>query len=217
MLCTRSPRFFCMLSVFTLTLAVTDASHSQAPSQQPGSARVPLPKLPTPARKDRSSLPPIPTFKDIAKDVGLTASHTAAPEARYVIDSTSGGAGLFDCDDDGRLDIVLVNGSTVERYRAGSDPLVTLYQQEPDGTFKDITQAAGLTRRGWGMGVAVADYDNDGKLDLFVTGFGGSALYHGLGNCKFEDVTEKAGVAGSGFMTGAAWGEYDRDGVVELD
>src|SRR5438094_631356 len=66
------------------------------------------------------------------------------------------------------------------------------------------------------MGVAVADYDNDGKLDLFVTGFGGSALYHGLGNCKFEDVTEKAGVGGSGFMTGAAWGNYDRDGFVDL-
>jgi len=190
-------------------------------AQTQGPQRVPVPVTP-PAKhspqekKDRSGLPPIPTFKDIAKDVGLTASHIAAPEARYVIDSTSGGVGLFDCDDDGRLDVVLVNGSTVERYRAGSDPLVTLYHQEPDGTFKDITKEAGLTRRGWGMGVAVADYDNDGKLDLFVTGFGGSALYHGLGNCKFEDVTEKAGVAGSGFMTGAAWGDYDRDGFVDL-
>src|SRR5207248_1228523 len=176
-------------------------------------------------KKDRSALSPIPTFKDIAKDVGLTAVHISAPEAHYVIDSTSGGAGLFDCDDDGRLDAVLVNGSTVERFRAGGDPLVTLYHQEPDGTFKDITKEAGLTHRGWGMGVAVADYDNDGKLDLFVTGFGGSALYHGLGNCKFEDVTEKAGVGGSGFMTGAAWGyyglgvmwvDYDDDGWPDL-
>ncbi|HEV3311053.1 MAG TPA: VCBS repeat-containing protein, partial [Chloroflexota bacterium] len=182
----------------------TAASQSQAPSQQPGSARVPLPKLPAPAKKDRSALPPIPTFKDIAKEVGLTAVHIAAPEAHYVIDSTSGGAGFIDCDDSGRLSALLINGSTVERYRAGGDPLVTLYHQEADGTFKDITKEAGLTRRGWGMGVAVADYDNDGKLDLFVTGFGGSALYHGLGNCKFEDVTEKAGVGGSGFMTGAA-------------
>src|SRR5439155_4309280 len=105
---------------------------------------------------------------------------------------------------------------TVERMRAGGDPLVTLYRQELDGTFKDITKEAGLTHRGWGMGVAVADYDNDGKPDLFVTGFGGSALYRGLGNCKFEDVTEKAGVRGTGFMTGAAWADYDRDGFVDL-
>ena len=66
------------------------------------------------------------------------------------------------------------------------------------------------------MGVAVADYDNDGKFDLFVTGYGGNVLYRGLGDCKFEDVTEKAGVKGGGFSTGAAWGDYDRDGYVDL-
>jgi enediyne biosynthesis protein E4 len=216
MLRTRSRRFSSALSVCLVIFVLGASSHGQAPSQQSGLARVPLPKLPTPTKKDRSGLPPVPVFKDVAQDVGLTASHIAAPEAHYVIDSTSGGVGLFDCDDDGRLDVVLVNGSTVERYRAGGDPLVTLYHQEADGTFKDITKEAGLTRRGWGMGVAVADYDNDGKLDLFVTGFGGSALYHGLGHCKFEDVTKKAGVGGSGFMTGAAWGDYDRDGFVDL-
>jgi enediyne biosynthesis protein E4 len=188
-------------------------------AQQPGPQRVPVPVPLKPTAKpkiDRSTLPPVPTFKDIAERIGVTAKHIAAPEARYVIDSTSGGSGLFDCDDDGRLDIVLVNGSTVDRLKQGGDLMVTLYHQEPDGTFRDITEAAGLTRKGWGMGVAVADYDNDGKLDLFVTGYTGSALYHNLGDCKFEDVTDKAGVRGSGFMTGAAWGDYDRDGNVDL-
>jgi enediyne biosynthesis protein E4 len=216
MLGTGLRRFLFAFSACLLLISLTAATRHQAPSDQAGATRVPLPKLPSQAKKDRSGLPPVPTFKDVASQVGFNVSHIAAPEAHYVIDSTSGGVGLFDCDDDGRLDAVVVNGSTVERFRAGGDPLVTLYHQEPDGTFKDVTKEAGLTHRGWGMGVAVADYDNDGKLDLFVTGFGGSALYRGLGNCKFEDVTEKAGVGGSGFMTGAAWGDYDRDGFVDL-
>ena len=128
----------------------------------------------------------------------------------------SGGIGLIDCDNDGKLDIITVNGSTVERYPQGGDPMITLYHQDADLKFTDITKAAGVTRKGWGMGIAVADYDNDGLQDIFVTGYGGNALYHNLGNCKFEDVTEKAGVAGGGFSTGAAWADYDRDGRVDL-
>src|SRR5271155_5442155 len=184
------------------------------------SVRVPIPpsakKLPAP-KADRSNFPPVPIFKDIAGFVGLTVPHISTSDKRYIVESMSGGAGVFDCDEDDRLDIVVVNGSTIDHFRkSGGDPLVTLYHQEPDGTFKNITKEAGLTRVGWGMGVAVADYDNDGHLDLFVTGYGGNVLYRGLGNCKFEDVTEKAGVRGGGFSTGAAWGDYDRDGHVDL-
>jgi hypothetical protein len=157
-----------------------------------------------------------PMFEDVSQRGGLTVSNISSPDKRYVIESMSGGVGLFDCDNDGKLDIVTINSSTVDRYRKGGDPMVTLYHQEPDGTFKDITQPAGLTRRGWGMGVAVADFDNDGWLDLYVTGYGGNVLYRNLGGCKFEDVTEKAGVSGGGFSTGAAWADYDRDGYVDL-
>jgi enediyne biosynthesis protein E4 len=157
-----------------------------------------------------------PIFTDIAAQVGLTVPHISSPDKKYILESMSGGVGIFDCDGDGLQDIVVVRGSTIDRYRHGGDPMVTLYHQEPGGKFTDITESAGLTRRGWGMGVAVADFDNDGKLDLFVTGYGGNALYRNLGNCKFEDVAEKAGVRGGGFSTGAAWGDYDRDGNVDL-
>jgi hypothetical protein len=169
------------------------------------------------AAQSDTSTTPVPQFVDIAPQVGLTASHLASKEQHYIIESMSGGVGFFDCDNDGRLDIVVTNGSSVDRYRAGGDPLVTLYHQSSDGKFTNITDQAGLTVKGWGMGVAVADFDNDGNLDLFVTGYGRSVLYRGLGNCKFKDVTEKAGLAGiTGLAAGAAWGDYDRDGNVDL-
>src|SRR6266852_712978 len=147
-----------------------------------------------------------PHFHDVARESGLTVPHISG-EKRYILEYMSGGVGLFDCDNDGNLDIVVVNGSTVERFRKGGDPLVTLYHQDADFHFTDITQQAGLTRKGWGMGVAVADFDNDGLLDLFVTGYGGTALYRNLGNCKFEDVTERAGLKVDGLTTGAAWAD----------
>lgn len=159
---------------------------------------------------------PVFRFKDITSEAGLTQRHLSSPEKRYLIESMSGGVGLFDCDNDGKLDIVVVNGSSVDRFRKGGDPMVTLYHQEANLKFKDITEQAGLTHKGWGMGVAVADFDNDGKLDLYVTGYGGNALYHNVGNCKFEDVTDAAGVAVGGFSTGAAWADYDRDGWPDL-
>ncbi len=159
---------------------------------------------------------PIPHFEDISRQAGLVVPHISSPEKKYIVESMSGGVGFIDCDNDGKLDIVTVNGSNVERYRAGGDLLVTLYHQDANTKFSDITKAAGLTRKGWGMGVAVGDFDNDGWQDLYVTGFGGNALYRNLGGCKFEDVTEKAGLRAGGFSVGAAWGDFDRDGFVDL-
>ena len=168
-------------------------------------------------RRQGSSPIKVPHFEDIGSQAGLTVSHISSPAAKYIIESVSGGVGLIDCDNDGKLDIITVNGSNVERYRQqGGDPMITLYHQDADLKFTDITKQAGLTHKGWGMGLAVADYDNDGLPDIYVTGYGGNVLYHNLGNCKFEDVTEKAGVGGGELSLGAAWGDYDRDGNVDL-
>jgi hypothetical protein len=157
-----------------------------------------------------------PKFSDISGQAGLTVSHISSTDKKYIVESVSGGVGFVDCDDDGKLDIVTVNGSSVDRFKIGGDPMITLYHHEDDLQFKDITVDAGLTTKGWGMGVAVADFDNDGWQDIYVSGFGGSVLYRNKGNCKFEDVTAKAGINVDGFPTGAAWGDYDRDGFVDL-
>jgi enediyne biosynthesis protein E4 len=188
------------------TLFAVDQGREIHSSQEPKTAQLPI---------------PTPKFEDVAREAGLTVSHISSPDKKYIVESMSGGVGLIDCDNDGKLDIITVNGSTVERYRLGGDPMITLYHHDSGSTtgkikFTDITKSAGLTRKGWGMGVAVADYDNDGLPDIYVTGYGGNALYHNLGNCKFEDVTDKAGVAAGGFSTGAAWADYDRDGKVDL-
>lgn len=159
-------------------------------------------------------------FREIARQAGLTISPHSTAERRYVIETMAGGGvALFDCDNDGRLDIAVVNDSTIDRFLNAQDGMLTLYHQ--DGTsgtlhFTDITKQAGLTTPGWGMAIAVGDYDNDGLPDLYVTGYGHNVLYHNLGNCRFEDVTKKAGLEGGGFSTGAAWADYDRDGNLDL-
>jgi enediyne biosynthesis protein E4 len=155
-------------------------------------------------------------FRDIAHEAGVNTVHPSPPNKRYLVEMMGGGVALFDCDNDGKLDILTVNDSTVDRYLNGGDLMVTLYHQDSDLHFSDITVQSGLTTRGWGMGIAIGDFDNDGLPDIYVTGYGHNVLYRNLGGGKFEDVTEKAHVAGGGFSVGAAWADYDRDGYLDL-
>jgi hypothetical protein len=134
------------------------------------------------------------------------------------------GVALFDCDNDGRLDLYLVNGAPYSDptpkgfipQKTGPEYWNRMYHQKADGTFEDVTEKSGLKGVGYGMGVAVADYDNDGYEDVFVTGYGDNHLYHNNGDCTFTDVTEKAGVGGSGWSTSAAWVDLDNDGLLDL-
>jgi hypothetical protein len=131
---------------------------------------------------------------------------------------------LFDYDNDGRLDIFVVNGAPLADptpkgtipQKAGPKYWNGLYHQKKDGTFEDVTEKAGLQGAGYGMGVAVGDYDNDGYEDLYVTAYGGNKLYHNNGDGTFTDVTEKAGVGGSGWSTSAIWVDLDNDGLLDL-
>src|ERR1700756_535044 len=164
-------------------------------------------------------------FVDITSAVGAhfqyVASHTSK---KYLPETMGAGVALFDYDNDGRLDIFFVNGAPLSDPTAkGTIPQKTgpeywnrLYHQKKDGTFEDVTEKAGLQGIGYGMGVAVGDYDNDGYEDLYVTAYGGNRLYHNNGNGTFTDITAPSGTGGSGWSTSAAWVDLDNDGWLDL-
>jgi hypothetical protein len=159
-------------------------------------------------------------FVNVAKESGLKAATVFGGEHKnkYLLETTGCGAAFYDFDNDGWLDIFLVNGTRLEGFPPGQTPTNRLFKNNRDGTFTDITAKAGLLRSGWGQGVCIGDYDNDGYEDLFVAYFGKNVLYHNNGDGTFTDVTEKAGVAGSGkrWNSGCAFVDYDRDGKLDL-
>jgi enediyne biosynthesis protein E4 len=207
----KRARWLCITLAFGLA-ASAGAGSSPQPAQPnlPGSALTDL----VPGR-----------FVDVTDKVGVKFLHQAPHTSRkYLIETMGSGVGLFDCDNDGRLDIFFANGAPYSDptpkglipQKTGPEYWNRLFHQKPDGTFEDITERAGLQGVGYSMGVAVGDYDNDGNEDLFVTGYGGNRLYHNNGNCTFTDVTEQAGVGGSGWSSSAAWVDLDNDGLLDL-
>src|SRR6202158_738926 len=159
------------------------------------------------------------TFLNVARESGLNAKTIFGGEHKnkYLLETTGCGVAFYDYDNDGWLDLFFVNGWRLEGFPAGQEPTSHLFKNNRDGTFTDVTAKAGLLHSGWGQGVCVGDYDNDGFDDLFVTYFGKNVLYRNNGNGTFTDVSEKAGVTGNGkrWNTGCAFVDYDRD--VHLD
>jgi len=158
-------------------------------------------------------------FSDITKISGLDKflHRSGTPDKKTILETIGSGVALLDYDNDGWLDIYLVNGSTLEALKGKeSAPRAMLLHNNHDGTFTDVTEKAGVANLRWGFGVAVADYDNDGWPDIYVANFGKNRLYHNRHDGTFTDVAEKAGVALGGWSTGPTWGDYDHDGLLDL-
>jgi hypothetical protein len=158
-------------------------------------------------------------FQDVAEKAGLTRwRHVmGTDEVRFILETVGSGVALLDYDNDGWLDIYLVNGSTYDAMTGkASPPHAALFHNNHDGTFTDVAEKAGVTNDRWGFGVAVGDYDNDGWPDLYVTNFGKNRLFHNNHDGTFTDVAEKAGVTLGNWSTGATFGDYDGDGRLDL-
>lgn len=215
----------------TLLLLLTPIEDSLA--QQPSPTPVPertgrsyaTPDLPrTPPPPGPQALSPV-KFMDISAQSGIAFRHSASKTSlKYLLETMGGGVAAFDYDNDGRIDLFFTNGAALK------DPMPKrempdkrepkywnrLYHQKSDATFEDVTERAGLKGSGYSMGVAAADYDNDGNVDLYVTGYGENFLYHNNGDGTFTDVTRKLDTGGSGWSTSAGWFDYDRDGRLDL-
>lgn len=158
----------------------------------------------------------IPQLEDITQKSGIQFKHTSAPEKKYIVESMSGGVLIIDYDGDGWPDIYFTNSPSVAMALAGQKARSALYHNNHDGTFTDVTDKAGVATPCFAMGGAVADYNNDGWPDIYVTCLGGNVLYRNNGDGTFTNVTAKAGVADGRWSTGAAFADYDGDGFVDL-
>jgi hypothetical protein len=196
-----------LLCIFLSTLAVCQQS---APISQPSHSM----RTSSPAKASRSTL----QFTDVTRSAGIDFHLTCGDlDSRYIIDSMCGGIAVFDYDNDGWMDIYFVDGSTLADLRANRCHTGKLYRNNRDGTFTDVTAKSGIAHCGWGYGIAVGDYDNDGWDDLYITYLDGAVLYHNSHDGTFTDVTAKSGAGNPGrWGTSAAFGDYDNDGFLDL-
>jgi hypothetical protein len=212
---------------FLLALAALQAL-AQEPSKPPMATGGTSTGAPHQAVKDSQSRPitaggfvdgaPV-IFVDITHQSGLDKFHhrSGEPGKTTILETPGSGLALLDYDNDGWLDVFLLNGSTVAALKGKeSAPRAMLLHNNHDGTFTDVTDQAGVANERWGFGVAIGDYDNDGWPDIYVSNFGKNRLYHNNHDGTFTDVAEKAGVTLGGWSTGATWGDYDHDGYLDL-
>jgi hypothetical protein len=187
---------------------------------QMGTPSFSLPRLASSSSQNPKPLAPQgPHFVDVAEETGLkTLLYCGGENKDHILESVGTGAAFVDYDADGRQDIYLVNAWALDEEPSGVKlkGRNALYRNRGDGTFEDVTDRAGVSDESWGCGVCVADYDNDGWLDLYVTNFGPNRLYRNRGNGTFEEVARKAGVADAGWSSGAAFFDADRDGDLDL-
>jgi len=154
---------------------------------------------------------------DVAEQAGLTLVNVCGgPSKDYIVEVNGNGAALFDYDNDGDLDALIVNGSTLANISHGGDQMASLFQNDGKGRFADVTAASGIRARGWGMGTCVADYDNDGFQDIYITAFGPDVLLRNHGDGTFTDITTRARVGDPRWSTNCAFADYDRDGDLDL-
>jgi hypothetical protein len=169
--------------------------------------------------KNRANDFPV-SFVDIASRAGLAEPviYGGVERKRYIIETNGCGAAFFDYDSDGWVDVLLLTGTRLEGFPKGKEPTNRLYRNNRDGTFRDVTDKAGLRRGGWASSVCVGDYDSDGFEDLFITYWGQNLLYRNNGDSTFTDVTQKAGLAAQGtrWGSGCTFLDYDRDGKLDL-
>lgn len=216
------------LSAFIVAAFLSSAVCAQQPSPSPTprtGRSYSVGEMPKNPPSPGPQAPSPVTFTDITALTKINFKHNGSPTAlKYLLETMGGGVAIFDFDKDGRMDLFFTNGALMkEPMPPGAmpdkrDPQFwnRLYHQKSDGSFDDVTEHAGLQGEGCSMGLAAADYDNDGFVDLYVTGYGANHLYHNNGDGTFSDVTKKLGVAGGGWSTSAGWFDYDRDGRLDL-